>query len=188
VAGEARLGTNVSLYYDDWFLMYDGLGNNLDGPLPQDRTHSLKAYGSYAFPFGLTVGVLGYGRSGLPLSTKLYMNNRWMLVNNRGDLGRLPFTFWGDIYLDYTFKIGSRYRASVNLQINNFTNTKTIQSKIITPNLDGIYADNDEILDGTLASTYEQMIADADDVNTAFGRWETRFVPWSARLGFKLFF
>jgi hypothetical protein len=111
-----------------------------------------------------------------------------MLVNNRGDLGRLPFTFWADLYLDYTFKIGGRYRASINLQINNVTNTKTIQSRIISPNLDGIYADNDEILDGTLARTYEQMIVDADDVNTAYGQWETRFAPWSARLGFKLFF
>ncbi len=132
-AGVARLGTNVQLYYDDWFLMYDGQGKNLDGPLPQDRTHSFKAYGTYAFPFGLTVGVVGYGRSGLPLTTKLHMNNRWMLVENRGDLGRLPFTFWADLYLDYTFRIGDSYRASINLQINNVTNTKTIQSKIYSP-------------------------------------------------------
>ena len=188
VAGEARLGTNVQLYYDDWFLMYDGQGKNLDGPLPQDRTHSFKAYGTYAFPFGLTVGVIGYGRTGLPLTTKLYMNNRWMLVNNRGDLGRLPFTFWADLYLDYTFRISDRYRASINLQINNVTNTKTIQSKILTPNLDGIYASDDEILDGTLARDYQQMIIDAGDVNSAYGKWETRFSPWSARLGFKFSF
>ena len=45
------------------------------------------------------------------MTTKLYMNNRWMLVNNRGDLGRLPFTFWADLYLDYTFKISGRYRG-----------------------------------------------------------------------------
>ena len=187
-AGVARLGTNVQLYYDDWFLAYDGKGEVLDGPLPQDRTHFFKAYGTYAFPFGLTVGVVGYGRSGLPLSTKLYMNNRWMLVENRGDLGRLPFTFWADLYLDYTFKLGDKYRASINLQINNVTNTKTIQSKIYTPNLDGIYASDSEILDGTLYNNYEQMILDANDVNTAFGQWETRFAPWSARLGFKFSF
>ena len=78
--------------------MYDGKGKNLDGPLPQDRTHYFKAYGTYAFPFGLTVGVVGYGRSGLPVTTKLHMNNRWMLVENRGDMGRLPFTFWADLY------------------------------------------------------------------------------------------
>ncbi|MGZ5453602.1 MAG: TonB-dependent receptor [Candidatus Aminicenantales bacterium] len=188
VAGEARLGTNVQLYYDDWFIMYDGLGRNLDGPLPQDRTHSIKAFGSYALPFGLTVGVTAYGRSGLPQTTKLYMNNRWMLVNNRNDLGRLPFTFWANLFLDYSFKISGRYRGSVNLQIDNVTNTKTIQSTITSPNLEGIYASNDEILDGTLASTYQQMIVDAGDVNTAYGLWETRFGSWSARLGVKFSF
>ena len=168
--------------------MYDGLGRNLDGPLPQDRTHSIKAFGSYAFPFGLTVGVIGYGRSGLPQTTKLYMNNRWMLVNNRGDLGRLPFTFYANLFLDYSFKISGRYRGSVNLQIDNVTNTRTIQSTITSPNLDGIYASNEEILDGTLARTYEQMIVDAGDVNTAYRQWETRFGTWSARLGVKFSF
>jgi len=187
-AGQARLGTNVQLYYDDWFLMYDGLGKNLDGPLPQDRTHVFKAYGTYAFPFGLTVGVVGYGRSGLPVTTKLHMNNRWMLVENRGDMGRLPFTFWASVYLDYTLKLGNKYRASINLQIDNVTNTKTIQSKIYDYNLDGIWADEAQILDGTLASTYKQMVIDAGDTNSAYGKWETRFAPWSARLGFKFSF
>jgi len=187
-AGVARLGTNVQLYYDDWFLMYDGKGNNLDGPLPQDRTHYFKAFGTYAFPFGLTVGVVGYGRSGLPVTTKLHMNNRWMLVENRGDMGRLPFTFWAALYLDYTFRLGDKYRASINLQIDNVTNTKTIQSKIQDYNLDGIWADDAQILDGTLLRDYKAMVVDAGDTNTAYNKWETRFAPWSARLGFKVSF
>ena len=157
-AGVGRVGPNVELYYDDWFLMYDAEGNNLDGPLPQDRTHFFKAYGTYAFPFGLSVGVVGYGRSGFPVTTKLHMNNRWMLPENRGDMGRLPFTFWADLYLDYTFRIGGKYRATINLQINNVTNTKTIQSMIYDYNLDGIYADDSEILDGTLARNYKTMV------------------------------
>jgi hypothetical protein len=187
-AGVGRLGPNVELYYDDWYIMYDAMGKNLDGPLPQDRTHFFKAFGTYSFPFGLTVGVVGYGRSGFPVTTKLYMNNRWMLVNNRGDMGRLPFTFWADLYLDYTFKIGDKYRASINLQVNNVTNTKTVQSKIYTVNLDGIYVDNAQILDGTLARDYKQLVLDANDVNSAYGKWETRFYPWSARLGLKFSF
>jgi len=189
--GVARYGTNVQLYYDDWFIMYDGKGKNLDGPLPQDRTHYFKAYGTYAFPFGLTVGVVGYGRSGLPLTTKVYMNDRWMLVNNRGDMGRLPFTFWADLYLDYTFKLGDRYRASINLQINNITNTKTVQSKVTEVNYDpdnGIWADNAQILDGTLARDYKAMVADSGYTHPKYGKWETRFAPWSARLGFKFSF
>ena len=75
-AGVARVGPNVELYYDDFFIMYDASGHVLHGALPQDRTHFLKAYGSYSFPFGLTVGVVAYGRSGLPQTTKLLLNDR----------------------------------------------------------------------------------------------------------------
>jgi hypothetical protein len=168
--------------------MYDAKGNVLKGVLPQDRTHYIKAYGTYAFPFGLTVGVIGYGRSGLPLTTKLYLNDRYIYPENRGDMGRLPFTFGADLYLEYAFKIGDRFRASLNLQINNVTGTETIQSKIMDLNLDGIYADYSQILDGTLARDYKAMVADGGDVNTAFNKWARRFAPWSARVGFKLSF
>ena len=187
-AGVARVGPNVELYYDDWFLAYDAKGKVLEGPLPQDRTHFLKAYGSYTFPFGLTVGAIAYGRSGFPVTTRVFLNDRWMLVNNRGDLGRLPFTFWADLFLEYTLKLGGNYRASINLQVNNVLNTKTIQSINRDYNLDGIYASDEEILDGTLAAQWQQMVVDANDVSTGYNKWETRFAPWSARLGFKFSF
>ena len=187
-AGVARVGPNVELYYDDWFLAYDAKGKVLEGPLPQDRTHFLKAYGSYTFPFGLTVGAIAYGRSGFPVTTRVFLNDRWMLVNNRGDLGRLPFTFWTDLFLEYTLKLGGNYRASINLQVNNILNTKTIQSINRDYNLDGISASDEEILDGTLAAQWQQMVADASDVSTGYNKWETRFAPWSARLGFKFSF
>ena len=187
-AGVGRIGPNVELYYDDWFIMYDAKGQVLKGALPQDRTHYLKAYGAYSFPFGLTVGVIAYGRSGLPLTTKLLLNDRYIYPDNRGDLGRLPFTVWADLYLDYTFKLGGKYRASINLQINNVTNTSTIQSRITDLNLDGIYADYPQILDGTLARDYRAMVVDAGDTNAGFNKWATRFGPWSARLGFKFSF
>jgi hypothetical protein len=186
--GLGRVGPNVELYYDDWFIMYDATGDTLSGALPQDRTHYLKAYGAYSFPFGLTVGAIAYGRSGLPLTTRLLLNDRYIYPENRGDLGRLPFTFWADLYLDYTFRLGEKYRASINLQINNVTNTSTIQSQLSDLNLDGIYADYPQILDGTLASDYRAMVLDAGDTNSGFGMWETRFAPWSARLGFKFSF
>jgi hypothetical protein len=186
--GFGRIGPNVELYYDDWFIMYDASGKVLKGPLPQDRSHYLKAFGAYSFPFGLTVGVIAYGRSGLPLTTKLLLNDRYIYPENRADLGRLPFTFWADVYLEYALKFGSKYRASVNLQINNVTNTGTIQSRIMNLNLDGIYADYPQILDGTLARDYRAMVVDAGDTNHGFDMWSTRFGPWSARLGLKFSF
>jgi hypothetical protein len=187
-AGMGRVGPNVELYYDDWFIMYDASGHVLKGALPQDRTHYLKAYGSYAFPFGLTVGMVAYGRSGLPQTTKLLLNDRYIYPENRADLGRLPFTFWADIFMEYALKLGNKYRASINLQINNITNTSTIQSQENHLNLDGIYADYPQILDGTLASDYHAMVVDAGDTNNGYKKWDTRFGPWSARLGFKFSF
>ena len=68
------------------------------------------------------------------------------------------------------------------------TNTKTIQSRIANLNLDGVYADYPQILDGTLARDYKAMVADSGDTNTAFNKWERRFAPWSARLGLKFSF
>jgi hypothetical protein len=183
-----RLGPSVEQDFDRWFMGYDGLGNVLDGPLPQDRTHYLKAYGSYSFPFGLTVGVVAYGRSGLPLTTKVLYNSKYFYVNGRGDLGRLPSAFWADVYLDYTLKLGAKYRASINLQINNVTDTDTIQSKITTIDRQSFTGYTTQILDGTFARDYESIIASRGITHPAFNQWETRFGPWSARLGFKLSF
>lgn len=185
-----RLGPSVEQDYDRWFMGYDGLGNVLNGPLPQDRTHYFKAYGSYSFPFGLTVGAVAYGRSGLPVSTKVLFSSKYFYVNGREDMGRLPFTFWADVYLDYTLKIAGKYRASVNLQINNVTNTSTIQSKIFTANRSNFSGNTyyRQILDGTFVENYESIIAARGIAHPMYGEWETRFGPWSARLGLKFSF
>jgi hypothetical protein len=185
---DGRLGPNVEQDYDRWFMGYDALGHVLDGVLPQDRTHYFKAYGSYIFPFGLTVGVVAYGRSGLPLTTKLYYDGKYFYPNGRGDMGRLPFTFWGDVYLDYSLKLGAKYRASINLQINNVTNTKTVQSVVSDYNLDGFSGYDAEILDGTFATHYPEFTAADDTVHPAYGQWSSRFGAWSARLGLKFSF
>jgi hypothetical protein len=183
-----RLGPNVEQDYDRWFMAYDALGNVLNGPLPQDRTHFFKAYGTYAFPFGLTVGVVAYGRSGLPLTTRVWYGSKYFYPNGRADLGRLPFTAWADLYLEYALKFASKYHASINLQINNVTNTRTIQSSIADANVDGFSGYDADILNGTFAQTYMAIIAAEGDTNNAFKEWATRFAPWSARLGIKFSF
>jgi hypothetical protein len=185
-----RLGPSVEQDYDRWFMGYDGHGNVLNGALPQDRTHYFKAYGSYAFPFGLTVGAVAYGRSGLPLSTKVLFASKYFYVNGRGDMGRLPFTFWADLFLDYTLKFGKRYRASINLQINNVTSTDTIQSRIFTANRSNFSGNTYyvQILNGTFVENYESIIAARGITHPMYGEWETRFGPWSGRLGLKFSF
>ncbi len=181
-----RLGPSVEQDFDRWFMGYDGQGNILDGPLPQDRTHYVKAYASYRFPFGLTVGIVGYGRSGLPLTTKVLYNSKYFYPLGRGDMGRLPFTAWADVYLDYTLKLGNKLRGSINLQINNVTNTDTIQSKIMNADRQSFTGYTNEILNGTFADTFMTIIQSRGIAHPNYGQWASRFAAWSARLGFRL--
>ena len=185
-----RLGPGVEQDFDRWFMGYDGHGQVLTGPLPQDRTHYFKAYGSYTFPFGLTVGTVAYGRTGLPLTTKVLFNSKYFYPNGRADMGRLPFTMWADVYLDYTLKIAGKYRASINLQINNVTNAKTIQSKIMTYNRSTFSGNTyyKQILDWTFVNNYESIIQGLGIKHQMYGEWDTRFSTCSARLGLKFSF
>ncbi|MFO7732911.1 MAG: TonB-dependent receptor plug domain-containing protein, partial [Candidatus Aminicenantes bacterium] len=185
-----RLGPGVEQDFDRWFMGYDGDGNVLTGPLPHDRTHYLKAYGSYSFPFGLTVGAIAYGRSGFPVTTKLLFNSKYFYPDGRADLGRLPFTFWADLYLDYTLKLSGKYRASINLQINNVTNTDTIQSKIMTYNRSTFSGNTyfKQILEGTFVDNYKTIVDGLGITHAAYNDWDSRFATWSARLGLKLSF
>ncbi len=144
-----RNSPNVERSFDLWFMMYTMDGTALNGVLPQDRTHYIKAYGSYSFPMGLTIGFAAYGRSGNPISTRLNFNNSYIYPYGYGDLGRLPFTAWADVYAEWAVKIGSRYTVAFNFQINNVTNTKTYQQSRYSPIRNTMSIPDALLLDGT---------------------------------------
>jgi hypothetical protein len=184
-----RNSPNVERYFDTWLIMRDIELNELSGPLPQDRTHYFKAYGSYSMPFGLTIGFTGYARSGLPRTTSISLNNVAIYPNNRADLGRLPWTMWADLYAEMAIRISGKYTASINLQVNNVTNTKTITGYDDRANRIGMGADDEDLLDGTYDWEAE-LNAPGDPYwkNIRFGQWTGRFGTWSTRLGFRLTF
>jgi hypothetical protein len=144
-----RNSPNVERSFDLWFMMYQMDGTPINGTLPQDRTHYIKAYGSYTFPMGLTVGFAAYGRSGNPISTRLNFNNSYIYPNGYGDLGRLPFTAWADVYAEWAIKVASRYTVAFNAQINNITNTKTWQNAQYSPIRQSMSIPDEYVLDGT---------------------------------------
>lgn len=209
-----RVSPNVERYFDYWFMPFKADGTELGGPLPHDRTHYIKAYGSYVFPFGLTVGVTAYARSGYPLSTRINLCNAYMWPNGYGDLGRLPWNVWADIYVEYTLRFAGKYGVGINLQVNNITNTKSITNKVFDLNRVGsryyVYAPGtttrvyfeDDMLAGTFKDYWYEYFSnrslDLDgntsttsnplDPHPAFGWWSSRFGTWSMRLGFKFTF
>jgi hypothetical protein len=186
---EGRNSPNVERYYDLWFVMYDLSLNELSGPLPQDRTHYLKAYGSYTLPFGLTLGFTGYARSGLPKSSEIVINGIELYPNNRADWGRLPWTMWADLYAEFAIRIKQRYSMSINLQVNNVTNTKTIQNVDMRLNRQSMGVSDEDLLTGSF--DWQAALDTPGDPywkNIRYGEWTSRFGTWGARLGLRLSF
>ena len=175
-----RNNPNVARYFDLWYLAFDKDLNPLDGPLPTDRTHVFKAYGSYVFPFGLTFGTVINVMSGTPVSEE------WVLASeiypyNRGNLGRTPMLTNVDLYAEYNLKLGkANLQFSVN--VTNLLNSSAAQRVFYTKNQGGLTITEDQII----AADYEYPASAIPDP-----RYKMEFnyqVPISARLGLKLSF
>ena len=121
-----RTDPNVERYFDLWYLAYDQSLKKIDGPLIGDHTHFIKAYGSYSFPFGLTLGTVVNAYSGQPTSTEYAMDVQGYMPFNRGDLGRSPFTVFANLYAEYNLKMGKDV-LSFSVNVDNITDCRTAQ-------------------------------------------------------------
>jgi len=188
-----RNSPNVERYWDLWFERYDIHGNALDGVLPSDRTHYFKVYGSYAFPFGLTAGVVAYGRSGLPRTTTLSFNDMQMFPDGYFDTGkRYPFLFTADLYLEYNLRIAKKYTVNINATISNVTNTSTITSYNQRYNYDMLRMTDEQLMaQKTNYVDWKTLVANnpvTNKLNPVFGWWNGRNGPFSLRLGARVGF
>ena len=181
-----RNSPNVERYWDLFYERYDSHGRPLDNILPSDRTHYLKLYGSYAFPFGLTVGVVGYGRSGLPRNTIIGFSRMPIYPEGYNDLNqRLPFTAWADVYLEYNLRIAKTYTVNLNATISNITNTSTIQGYYDRPNYRAIVWTQEQIVSATL--NWRDYVAQ-NIPDPRYQLWTTKYGPWSWRMGARFSF
>ena len=178
--GSARNSPNTARYFDLWYLAYDKSMSAIDGPLATDRTHVFKAYGSYIFPFGMTVGTVVNVMSGTPIS-EIWTLGAEILPYNRGNLGRTNMFYNADIYGEYNLKLGK-----ANLQFSiNITNVFNFK---IARNIDPL-----KHL-GSLAITEAQIISTnweypADAIPNPLYKMDFNYSPpISARLGLKLSF
>lgn len=98
-----QLDPNITSKYDIPSLLVNGYGL-----LPNDRTHVLKLYGSYSFPFGLDLSGVFQLQSGTPIS-KLGADDAYGMNEGfcakRGTAGRTPTTWTFDLGARYHFKL-----------------------------------------------------------------------------------
>ena len=124
--GVGRTDPNVARFWDSWVLPYDKNLNLINGPLPTDRPHYFKIFGSYAFPFGLTLGTVVNAMSGTPVSEEWMIAQEGYMPFGRGNLGRTPFLWFTNLYAEYNLKLGKNV-LSINLNVDNLFNAATAQ-------------------------------------------------------------
>jgi len=113
------------------------LGGAGDGPLPLDRTHDIKLYGTYAFNMGLNLSIGAEFASGMPLtalaSHPIYGNGGEIPLTVRGAgfqtsdgfLTRTPWTRPINAEASYNLKLGAR-NLQLIADVFNVFNTQTI--------------------------------------------------------------
>jgi hypothetical protein len=184
-----RVSPNTERFWDMYFERYDLHGNPLDGNLPTDRAHFIKAYGSYAFPFGLTVGVVAYGRGGTPRTTSIGFNDMTSYPDGYFDTGkRNPFNMWADIYVEYSLRIAGKYLVNLNVTINNASNTSTATGYFDTPTINQVrWTDAQILAQRTNYVDWRTEIA-SHEPDPRYGMVTGYFGSWTMRFGARFSF
>jgi hypothetical protein len=142
---------------------------NSTGLLPNDRTHLLKAYGSRALRYGLTIGASMIAASGTPLS-EFSTDGAGILffVQPRGTAGRTPWIFDAAVRASYLVpaRLGSS-RSQIILDVQQLGNP-------------GRPVDFDQVR--------YSCLDDTTCVNAAYGRVIQYQPPMTARLGVEVVF
>jgi hypothetical protein len=114
------------------------LGSAGAGPLPLDRPHQVKVYGTYVFDMGLNVSVGADMSSGKPLTAlaahPLYGNGGEIPMSVRGAgfmtsdgfQTRTPFTTLFNSQVAYTLKLGGHRDVMLSADMFNIFNRSTI--------------------------------------------------------------
>jgi len=177
-----RNDPNVERYFDVWWLAYTKDLSEDDGPLPTDRTHAVKAYGSYVFPFGLTIGVTATAMSGTPLSEEWHVWVEGYHPYGRGNLGRTPFLMWADLYAEYSLDIGNN-KLVFSVNVDNLFDVKTAQRVWTLPSSDNLPVSDAELM--AKSWNYEDYNLEVDP---RYKHEHEFFPPISVRLGAKFVF
>jgi hypothetical protein len=121
----------TEIYFDSWFVSRTLTLEDAVGPLPGDRPHHIKAYGSYSFPFGVSAGLVLHAMSGTPTTTAWTVRTgnygeQTIMPFGRGDQKRSPFLWYANFYVEYNLKLG-KCNLNVNLNVDNVFDIRTAQ-------------------------------------------------------------
>ena len=189
-----RNDPNVERYFDLWYINWDKDMNEIVGLLNTDRTHQFKFYGSYAFPFGLTAGLVVNGMSGIPVTRELHVGLEGYYPDGRASDGRAPFLLFANAYAEYNLKVTDRYKIQLSLNVDNMLDTKAARRLFTLMNQTSVIMNDDERLAGWsydenahTATTKDGRIIDYVP-DPRFLMERSFYPPLEARIGLKIIF
>lgn len=188
-----RNDPNVERYWDLWWHMWDRNMEEIVGLLNTDRPHQFKFYGSYVFPFGLTVGTVVNAMSGIPVTRELHVGLEGYYPDGRLTDGRAPFLWFADLYVEYNLKVTDRYRIQLSLNVDNVFDISTARRTYAKLNQTSPVLTDAERLAGW---TYDHNSRTVTTINRTlkyiadpqFGMGLAFYPPISARIGLKFTF
>jgi outer membrane receptor protein involved in Fe transport len=119
-----QVAANMSVQFDFVETTVNGYGRLYD-----DRPHRAKAYGSYNFDFGLTVGSIFSLQSGRPthaLAPFPAYGDSFIFTQPRGSLGRTPTTWKWDLHLEQRIGKFEKVLPIILVDVFNVTNQNDI--------------------------------------------------------------
>ena len=177
-----RVSPNVLRNYDTWFLSFDKNLDPIDGVLATDRPHVLKVYGSYRLPFGLTAGAVVAAMSGTPVSEYWNIASTPFMPYNRGNLGRTPFLWGANLYVDYSLRFGQT-ALHLNVNIDNLFDTAAKTTLFPYRTLYELTVTEDQIVSKNWTLEGAEFVP-----NPMYKMGYAFFPPIAARLGMRLSF
>ncbi len=120
---------NESSAFNSLYQSFDRYGHEVLGELPSSYPHVLKIQGAYQTRWGTSLGLSFLLRSGTLLQRTLAQRNATVYFDGRGSMGRTPVYSNTDVRLQHAFRVGKRYRATVNVNVMNVFNQATVTGR-----------------------------------------------------------
>ncbi len=178
---------NISALYDyyDFFTSGSVVGGvakpfTASGYLSNDRRNVVKLSGLYVTPFNLTVGLVAYYQTGIPISRIGFSNayTRYeFFLTRRGTEGRVQSSYDADLHLGYPLRLGPATLTFLT-DFFNILNTQRVLAVDQRYNTSEFEDPNQICPPGS----------DQNGCNATYGKAIARTLPFSVRFGAKLGF
>jgi hypothetical protein len=130
-----RDNPNNSRDYDYPAMSFDQNGQVIDGVLDTDRTHQIKIQALYLAKWGTSFGVNEFAASGTPITRQVPIispDNYPIRYLGRNSDGRMPFLTQTDLFIQHPFKIGGSRTLSLEANVLNLFDQRTVNSVVTT--------------------------------------------------------